>query len=491
MADKPLSILFISSEAYPFAKTGGLADVSYSLPLSLREFGHDIRIMLPKYGSISERKNRIHEINRLKDIPIHVGNKVELATVKSSSVFNSRQKVQSYITTNFTYFDSKKGLYKDPRTGAFYADNDERFIFFNKSVLQTCMLLGWFPDIIHCNDWRTGLIPAYIRTMYPQEFRNTKVLFTIHNFSQQGIFPLASLAKTGLSGEAIKAATHEGSMNFTKAALSYADVISTVSPTYASELLKDKELSFGLHSLLKKKAPKLKGIRNGIDQLIWNPKTDPLIKENYDRSTWDNKSGNKEALLRKFGLKYNSETPVIGMISHINESKGIPLVLEAANELFKENVQLVFLGDGEIKIKRELEAMAKKSGKKCSVIFGFDDDMAHLIEAGADFFLMPSQYEPCGLNQMYSLTYGTIPIVRQVGGLAEPIVDYNPSKGIGNGFIFKDYTKSALMIAIKRALTVYKDKAAFKSLALEAMTADNSWGPVSKQYDEFYRSILK
>ncbi|MBL7997838.1 MAG: glycogen synthase [Candidatus Kapabacteria bacterium] len=489
MSTKPLSVLYVSSEVYPFAKTGGLADVSYSLSLAIRDLGHDIRVMLPKYGNISERKNRIHEINRLRDIMIPVGDIYEPATVKSSSINNPRTKVQAYVTTNFNFFDAKKGLYSDPTTGKNY-NNDERFIFFDRTVIQTCLLLGWFPDIIHCNGWQTGLVPALVRTVYAEEFAKTKVVFSIHNFSEQGFFPLDSLEKTGIPEDAYPNMTHDKKMNFTKAGIAYADRVTTVSPTYAQEILKDKTIGGGLHTSLK--GFDVHGILNGIDLYGWMPKSDPFIAKQYDAATWQSgKPANKKKLLEKFGLTEKAGTPVIGVVSRLSESKGTPLLIEALPQILAENVQVVLLGDGDIKMKKDIEKIAAKFKKNFSVNLGFDDELAHLIEAGTDMFLMPSLHEPCGLNQMYSMMYGSVPIARATGGLADTVTEFDAKKSPdGTGFVFKKYEAAEFLAAVKRALKVYGDTEMWGEVVKNGMSRDFSWAKSARHYEEVYRSLM-
>jgi len=488
---KPLSILFVSSEIYPFAKTGGLADVSYSLPLALRELGHDIRVMMPKYGSISERKNRIHEINRLRDFPIPVGDTESLATVKSSSVNNPRSKVQAYITTNQNYFEAKKGFYSDPLTGIDYPDNDERFIFFNRTVLETCILLGWFPDIIHCNDWQTGLVPAFARTEYAQEFKKAKIIYTIHNFGNQGSFPADSIAKTRMAPNVLPTITHNDRLNFMKAGIAYSDRITTVSPTYCAEILKNKQSSNGLITVLKERSDKMFGILDGVDMLTWNPKIDPLIAKNYDKTTVSDKVYSKEALLHRFRLPMRSNTPLIGMISRLNEQKGIKLILEVADQLFAENLQFVLLGEGDPALEAGLKEVAARYPDKASVKIGFDDELAHLIEAGADMFMMPSLYEPCGLNQQYSLVYGTVPIVRSTGGLADTVREFSPATATGNGFVFQKFDSEEMLEAIRRAIAMYARSDVWDIVVQNGMSEDLSWGRSARQYSELYRSLIK
>ncbi|MBS1538661.1 MAG: glycogen synthase GlgA [Bacteroidetes bacterium] len=489
---KPLSILFVSSEVYPFAKTGGLADVSYSLPLALRELGHDIRVMMPKYGSISERKNRIHEINRLRDFAIMVGDVESIATVKSSAITTSRSKVQAYITTNQNYFEANKGFYSDPITGIDYPDNDERFIFFNRTVLQTCILLGWFPDIIHCNDWQTGLVPAIARTDYAEEFKNAKIIYTIHNFGNQGSFPASSLMKTGLtSPEDIAKITHNDRLNFMKAGIAYSDQITTVSPTYCAEILRNEQSSNGLNEVLRSRGDDMLGILDGVDLLTWNPKIDPFIAKNYDNLSVQDKIYSKEALLHRFGLPMRSNTPLIGMISRLNEQKGVRLIIEAAEQLFAENLQFVLLGEGDPALEAGLQEITERYPEKASIKIGFDDELAHLIEAGSDMFMMPSLYEPCGLNQQYSLVYGTVPIVRSTGGLADTVREFNPQKADGNGFVFQNFDAQEMVSAVRRALAMYSRQDVWSMVVQNGMTEDLSWSRSAKQYSELYHNLMQ
>lgn len=486
---KPLSILFVTSEVFPFVKVGGKADVSFSLPIALRDLGHDIRVMVPKYGVISERKNRIHEINRLKDIPIQVGDRSDPATIKSSSVFNPRTKVQAYITTNTKYFDAKKGIYYDPKTGKEYKDNDERFIFFSRTVVETCLLLGWFPDIIHCNDWQSGIVPAFIKVMFPQKFKKTKVLYTIHDFYQQGVFPAQSFEKTGLPKEIRQNFIHKNNFNFLKGGLHYSDRITTVSPTYAAEILKEKVMSNGLNSLLIEKGDNFSGILNGLDNWVWSPKVDPMIANNYTGDYAKYKSLNKKALLKTFKLEYNAENPVIAMITRLHAQKGISLLLETAEKLLQEDLQIIILGDGEAEFKNELKNLAKKYPTKFATKTGFDEDLAHQIEAGADMFLIPSVYEPCGLNAMYSLLYGTIPIVRATGGLKDIVKEYDLKTKKGNGFVFKNSVQNDLFGAVKKAVDLFRRTDEWEALAVAGMNSDFSWD--AKKYSDLYYSAFK
>ncbi len=488
---KSLSILYVSSELFPFAKVGGIGDIAYSLPLAVRDIGHDIRVMLPKYGVISERRNKIHEINRLRDMPIPIGNNFEPATVKSSSICNPRSKVQAYIATNQKYFDSKKGIYGDVKTGKDYVDNDERFLFFCRTVIETCMVLGWYPDVIHCNDWQTALIPAYIKTLFPSKFKKTKTLLTVHNFAYQGEFSLETYKKMGLPEDIKDKFVFNDKVNYLKAGLLFADYVNTVSDTYAQEVLQDSKHSNGLNQLLIDNNIKFSGIINGIDNWGWNPKNDPHLKKHLTDTFEDFKSVNKRDLLKSFDIEYSPKVPVIGMISKFTDSKGTDLMLDTIKDLLQKDIILIMLGDGETKYKNELKKAAKANPDKFALKIGFDEHLAHLIEAGSDFYLIPSMYEPCGLNSMYSMMYGSVPIVRATGGLDEIVQHYNSETKEGNGFKFRDYKPEALLNVIDEALELYQRKDEFQALSKTITRLDFSWDISVKKYISIYNTILK
>lgn len=488
---KPLGILYVSSEAYPFIKISGIGDVSYSLPLALRELGHDVRVMFPKYGIISERKNKIHEISRLRDVPISIGDNVFKTTVKSSSMYNSKAKLQAYITTNYEYFDSRKGIYLDPKTNKPFPDNDERFLFFCKTAIETCLVLNWFPDIIHCNDWQTAIISAFVKTLFPSKFRKTKVILTIHNASDQGIFPAENFSKTGLPQQVMENFIHKDNLNFLKGGIVYADYITTVSPTYRNEILQDANHTNGLNELLLQKQNKFEGILNGIDPYQWNPRIDKHIIKNFTNDFSSYKEANKEELLTQFGLEYNPEVPVFAMISKLDYNKGISLLLEALDSILKMNIKFVLLGDGENEYKKKLKKLADKYKDKFGLKLEYDEKLAHLIEAGSDFFLMPSIYEPCGLNSMYSLAYGSIPIVRATGGLIDIVNDIDIQNKTGNGIVFREPNKDELINAVKRAIEIYNNKELREEICLNNMKQNYSWGDKAKRYEEIYYTASK
>ena len=490
---RPLNVLFLSSEVDPFAKTGGLADVSSALPQAIKELGHEIRIMMPRYRFISERKYKLHDIIRLKEIPVLVGKQTELGNVKSSFITNLKEKVQVYFLDNANYF-GRDGIYQSPVGHKEYKDNDERFIFFCRGVLETLKRLGWQPDIIHCNDWQTGLVPAYLKSLYSNDpfLKPIKTVFTIHNMAYQGAFAADSFAKSGLpkSFFNIDGVEAYGKFNFLKTGLHFSDSITTVSQKYAEEISGSDEYGAGLSGLLSKRKKDLHGILNGIDYHVWNPATDDLIYRKYDVKSLDAKPDNKRALAERFKLPFKETTPIIGAISRLVEQKGFDLVLEIIEELMKMEFQLVLLGDGEKSIERAFENLQKKYPEQIGVFLGFDPELSHLIEAGSDLFIMPSKYEPCGLNQMYSMRYGTIPVVRATGGLDDTVEDHS-GNGKGTGFKFEKFDSKELLKALQRALKVYQQPEEWKKLMRNGMAKDFSWEHSARQYVNLYKELLK
>ena len=492
---KKLKILYVTSEVVPFIKTGGLADVSSALPQKLMELGHQVRIVVPKYGAIDERKYKIHEVVRLKDLTTNISNKEVTFSLRSSFLVGQKARVQIYFLDNPEYFGKRHSLYADPLSGDNFKDNDERFILLAKSVFELIIKLGWVPDIIHCNDWQGGLIPAYLKTVYNDNeiFKGVKSLFTIHNLGSQGVFPKSNFAKTGLP-EALnseKGIIHKGKVNFLKAALNYADVINTVSETYANEICKNDEISSGLKNVLCKRKKDLYGIVNGIDTLIWNPEKDKKITTKYSIKSIKDKEANKKSLEEKFGFDYDENIPLIGMISRLEDTKGFDLLKKSFKELMSLNVKMVLLGTGDKKYHKFFDEAAAKYSGKFACYLGFDDEIAHLIEAGADIFLMPSKYEPCGLNQMYSLVYGTVPVVRETGGLADTVINYNSKNGTGNGFAFKKYDSKEFIKTLKQAIKVYNDdKKSWEKIMKVGMKSNFSWLNSAKNYVNLYKKIV-
>ena len=494
MASKKFKILFVTSEVVPFVKTGGLADVSAALPQMLAELGHEVRIVVPKYGAVDDRKFKIHEVVRLKDIQIKIGDKEVIFSLKSCFLPGQKVRVQIYFLDNQEYFGSRNSLYVDPMTGESYKDNDERFILLNRAVFELILKLGWIPDIIHCNDWQCGLIPAYLKTVYQNEenFDKFKTLFTIHNLAYQGEFSKTSFKKTGLpdSLNSPKGILQKSKLNFMKSGLLYADVINTVSETYANEIRTDNKLGEGLKDVLSKRKNDLYGIINGIDTKVWNPEKDKHLPKKYSIKNVEQKSVNKQALTEKFGFEYKEDVPVLGLVSRLYDSKGLDLIQKIFPQLIKLDIQMILLGTGDKKYHTFFDKMSHQYRDKFACYLGFNDDLAHLIEGGSDIFLMPSKYEPCGLNQMYSLKYGTVPIVRETGGLADTVKKFDEKSGSGNGFVFKNYTTKDLMAEIKRALKVYKNKQQWMNIVRNGMKSDFSWNSSAKKYLELYKTIL-
>jgi len=491
---KKLKILFLSSETYPFAKTGGLADVAGSLPKALKELGHEIRVIMPKYKEINERRYVLREVIRLKDIAIDFGDEKIHFNVKSAFIPDS--KIQIYFI-DYKPFFYRDGLYINNRTKEEYPDNGLRFSLYCRSVLETLKLLYWQPQIIHCNDWQTGLIPFYLRTSFKDDpfFKKCRTLITIHNLGYQGIFDTSILPQIDVPEDMFHPGSpleYFGKINFLKTGINFSDYITTVSETYAQEIQGSSEYGCGLEGVLKDNNERLLGILNGVDYSVWNPEVDKYIPENYSYNTIKNKYQNKTALLKKNGWKDKENVPLIGIISRLADQKGFDILLDVLEKIFLLDVRIVILGTGEKKYHKLLSGMEKKHPDKLKIYLKFDEKLAHLIEAGSDMFLMPSRYEPSGLNQLYSLRYGTVPIVRKTGGLADSISDFSISEDEkGNGFTFDNYSSEELLAAVQKAIEYYKDTKTWKKIIKNGMKDDYSWNVVAKKYSKIYEKLLK
>jgi starch synthase len=456
-----LKVLFASSEVVPFAKTGGLADVAGSLPVALETLGVDVRVITPKYRSM---KTEGKETKMGKNVKV-------------------------YLVEHDDYFDRKE-LYGDKYGD--YADNLDRFAFFSKQVLERCIKENFKPDIIHCNDWHTALVPVYLNTIYKYDpfFENTRTLFTIHNIAYQGLFSKDDFPKMGLDWALFHIHYFEfyGSINLMKAGIVYADAVSTVSPTYAKEIL-TKEYGCGLEGVLQVKADSVYGILNGIDYGIWDPAKDAKLVKKYSIENPDDKYINKEALQKNLGLKVDCDIPMIGIISRLADQKGMDILVKILNDILSMKVQFVLLGTGEHKYHVLLEKMAKAHQKNTSVNLRFNMVPAEKIYASSDIFLIPSRYEPCGLSQMISFKYGTIPVARSTGGLKDTVDEYNPGTRLGSGFTFEEYKPEALLAAVKKALSVYQHRSAWRGLVKTVMKLDFSWVVSAKEYSRLYSRI--
>ena len=375
-----------------------------------------------------------------------------------------------------------------------YKDNLDRFSFFSREILERCKREDFSPDIIHCNDWQTALVPVYLNTVYKSDpfFSATKTLFTIHNMAYQGLFPKDEFPKTGLEWELFNIDYFEfyDKVNLMKGGLVYSDAISTVSPTYAREIL-TKEFGCGLEGVLKRRQDSLYGILNGIDYGAWNPQIDPAIFKNYSAENIEDKYANKEALQKEAGLKIDRSFPFIGLISRLADQKGLDLVAKIIGPLLNMKLEFILLGTGEHKYHVLFEKIAKSHAKNASINLKFDAVLAQKIYAGCDMFLIPSRYEPCGLGQMISFRYGTIPIVRETGGLKDSVREFDPKRGTGSGFTFKAYAHEDLFETIKKAMSAYQDKEGWLGLIKNVMALDYSWKSSAKEYVKLYNKILE
>ncbi|MEK6647018.1 MAG: glycogen synthase GlgA [Candidatus Firestonebacteria bacterium] len=483
-----LNILLVSSEVVPFSKTGGLADVAGALPKALFSLGlADVRVITPKYKTVDEDKFGLKEIGK---ISVPISDKIETGKVKFS-VF-PKVGVPVYFIENDKYY-MRDELYRTKNGD--YPDNAERFIFFSRGVLEAMKLIDWVPDVIHCNDWQTGLIPAYLKTIYKDDkfYKKTATVFTIHNLAYQGLYSKEMYSLTGLPEELFSPSGIEfwGSMNLMKSGLVYSDVISTVSETYAQEIQTTDEFGRGLEGVLRDKKNDLYGIVNGIDYEEWSPETDEYIAINYDLVNIRKKKRNKDALLSINELPVLKDFPLIGLISRLDDQKGFDILSEVMDELMDMDIQFVLLGTGDKKYHELFEGLESKYPEKLSVNLVFNNKIAHQIYAGSDIFLMPSKFEPCGLGQLISFRYGTVPVVRATGGLADTVEDFDLKSGKGTGFVFKEYSSGALLATLKRAIDIYHNRKAWAKLVISAMTADFSWENSAKKYIDLYEKALE
>jgi starch synthase len=474
-----LNILLAASEAVPYAKTGGLADVAGALPKALARLGHTVRVVMPRYKT--EKIEAVTELLPVElRVPFNFGERRVAVYVDRSG------EVPVYFIDAPEYFSRAK-LYGE-------TDDPERFAFFSRAVLELAKALGEHFDIIHLNDWMTGLVATYLKTVYPSDpaFDGTKTLFTVHNIAFPGLFRPEQLPKFGLPDWLNRA---EGGIEFyqlasaLKGGLVFSDAISTVSPRYAAEI-QTPEFGEKFDGLLRARRNDLFGILNGVDYDEWNPETDKHIAANYSTDDLSGKLECKRDLLSHFGLPEDLDRPLIGCISRLSDQKGFDLILAIADRMLAQGVAFVLLGSGEEEYERAFQALRDGRRSQVGVYLGFSNDLAHKIEAGADMFLMPSRFEPCGLNQMYSLKYGTVPIVRAAGGLDDTIVNFDHTSLRGNGFKFYEYDAERLLETIHEALLVYADRDLWRALMLNGMRADYSWTESARHYIELYQRLV-
>ena len=498
----PLKILVAASEVVGFAKTGGLADVAGSLPRALAARGHQVAVVMPYYRAVRYGKNPPERTDHV--IPVTVGARTLACRIFRSTL--PKSEVPIFFIEAPDYFDRDdtfqgRSLYQQSMPSGYkadYPDNAERFTFFSRAVLEAIPALGFMPDIVHANDWQTGLVPVFLSEIYRPRpgYGHMRSVFTIHNIAYQGMFGSDVMGLTGLPGWLFNHSQLEyhNQLNFLKAGIVFADAVNTVSPTYAREIT-TPEYGCGMEGLLSLNAHKLSGIVNGVDYDVWNPAADALLPAPYDADTvFDEKPKSKRELLRRFKLPPDLDAPVLGMIARLVSQKGIDLILSAAPGFLDLGCKLIFLGDGDPEYHNELEGFQRRYPDKVGLYLGFDESLAHLIEAGSDLFLMPSRYEPSGLNQLYSMKYGTPPVVRATGGLADTVVnatEENLIAGTATGFSFQDYTAAGLYETVKWALSLYRHrKPDFRKVVRTAMQQDWSWSRSAGDYETLYRKVL-
>jgi starch synthase len=469
-----MKVLYISPEAVPFAKTGGLADVAGSLPKALKEIGHDVRLYMPRYKMVDKKKYKPKKV--------------------SASMLEGvmpETDVPVYFFEDEAYFGSRDELYQV--NGKDYEDNLERFAAFCKAVLAFLKEINWRPDIIHCNDWQSALVLAYLKVLYKEDpfFARVATVYSVHNIGYLGLFPKEKLMLTGLGWDQYVPDKLEfwGKIALAKAGFVYADVINTVSETYAKEI-QTEPFGCGLDGLLRHRTADVYGIVNGLDYDLWNPATDKAIAKRYSTATISLKVENKYALQKLNNLPQKKEMPLIGMINRLTDQKGLDILAEIIDQMLALPCQFVVLGTGDPKYHVLLKAAKERHPENLGVNLGFDATLAELIYAGSDMFLLPSRYEPCGLGQLISFKYGTLPIVRKTGGLADTVHDFNGKTGEGEGFVFSDYNSAALFSAIKRGCDTFHKKMLWSALQEKIMQLDYSWDASAKKYVSLYMKAL-
>ena len=483
--NQKLHVVFVSPEVSPFAKSGEMADVASSLPKYLSCLGMDVSVIMPKY-----RRPEIESLPKelvLRELLVPLGKKKIKAQVYKSEL----GKYDIYFVDNPQYF-WRENVYGTGKGE--YLDNDERFIFFNRAVLEFLLKTKMPVDILHCNSWTTALIPVFLKTHYSKrnQFKKTATVFTLHNIMYQGEFPPETLTLTGLNWNYFNPnqLSLNGRFNFLKAGVIFSDVLNTVSSNYKKEI-EAKKHGYDLGEILDRRKDVFFSIRNGVDYEIWNPETDPFIAANYNSTNFKAKKKCKLDLIKEFGLSISTKTPLLATASYMTAHKGFDILFEAMDELMGMDVSLVVLGQGDEKYENKFLDFQKKYPNKIAVKIEMSPALAHKIAAGADIFLIPSLYEPCGLNQLYSFCYGTVPIVRATGGLGETVRAFNPKTLKGNGFIFKEFSPQALLKAIKKALSCYKEPSLWQKIMEAGFRENYSWENAAKRYGRLYQRALE
>jgi starch synthase len=470
-----LRILVCSSEVVPFAKTGGLADVAGALPRALAALGHEVHVVMPFYGSIDTKKAKPKQVATVR---LLVGEEEVEAGIAVSGLLPG---VPTYLVDAPRYFH-RRGLYGEP-------DDAERFSFFCRAVLEFLRHSEWRPEVLHCNDWQTALLPVYLKTTFHDDaaLAHIGTLLTVHNLAYQGLFDPTAMATAALDPSLLTMEGVEfyGEVSFLKGGLMFADVLNTVSKTYAREI-QTPEYGERLEGVLARRRDDLFGVLNGLDYEEWNAETDPHLAANYRVNEWEGKLANKTQLQRRFKLTETAKTPLLAIVSRLASQKGLDLLAEVLPHLLEGEVQFVLLGTGEPEYHRMVEDVVAQFPGKMGALLGFDNALAHQVYAGADMFLMPSHYEPCGLGQLISLRYGTVPVVRRTGGLADTVEEFDPASKRGTGFLFEERTGVGFLGALCRALTTYGSVRLWRRLMKSGMACDYSWGRSAGEYVRLY-----
>jgi len=481
-----MKIAIVSSECVPYAKTGGLGDVVGSLPKALEKLGCEVKVFLPKYLFIDESKYGLRYNWNVGEMPIRVSGIIRSVHLHQAKLPNSSVEV-NFIDCPHYY--NRGRIYTNDW------DEDERFILLCKGVIETCQRLNWAPDVIQCNDWQTGLIPLYIKDNYNWDrmFDKTSTVFTIHNIGYQGRFGKETLFKAEINPNFYYPqgpVEFENSVSFMKTGIVFSDLINTVSLKYSHEILKP-EFGAGLDKILSSRKSDVYGILNGVDYEEWNPETDKYLPYKYSSKDLSGKKSNKKFLMEHFGLPFDENRPLIGMISRLVPQKGFDIFADAVKDLMTLNAQWILLGSGEYRYEEFFRQLSYHNQGKFASYIGYNNELAHLIEAGSDIFVMPSRYEPCGLNQIYSLKYGTVPVVRKTGGLADTVKDWDEENSWGfdhgTGFSFYDYSGYALFKSVERAVNTFANKKVWNKIQQNGMKLDFSWEKSAEKYLELYK----
>lgn len=472
-------VLFVSGEAAPFIRSGGLGDVAGALPKALKAVDVETRVILPLYSEIPVKYTQTMKF--LGSSYVHLGWRNQYL-----GIFETTANGITYYFIDNEYYFKRRGLYG-------HYDDAERFTFFCKAVLETLLVIDFEPDIIHCNDWHTALVPVFLDVFYRscEKLRRVKTLFTIHNIEFQGKFDM-SLASDicGLPYDKLSLVEYSGCTNFMKGAIECSNAVNTVSPTYSKEIL-EPFYSYGLESILHDREYKLSGILNGLDTEVYDPETDTSLFCNYNLDSVQNKKINKEAVCRMLNLTYDENKPMLSIVSRLTTQKGLDLILQVAEELLSGDIQLVILGSGDWKFENALKNLETRYGAKLRVIIQFSKDLASKLYGASDIFLMPSRFEPCGLSQMIAMRYGAVPVVRETGGLKDSVKQFDAKTGTGTGFVFKEYNANEMLTVIWNAIDTYNnDKETWNKIVANAMTEKLDWSKSALQYKKLYEKII-